>query len=126
MAGVAIGRAASPSDPAPPPVSVTKTREVEKEVKIQVPYIPGDCKDAVRLAGELEDVVGKYEEALGESTMIQSEAHTAIVTKDLKKLQDVERRQRDMKRKTIGLLVDIRDKGDQLDRTMKNCERSTR
>lgn len=102
--------------------TVVQEKEVERKVEVPTPYVPGQCKDAVALARQINDLVAKYEAALGKENDILADAYTAVQDKNINELNAVSQRQINLKSETIGLLIDIRDKNDRLTKVMKQCE----
>lgn len=111
--------------PAPPPAptkTVVKEKEVDRRVEVPKPYVPSQCKDAAALAREVNDLVAKYEAALGKENDILADAYTAVQDKNINELNSVSQQQINLKAETIGLLIDIRDKNDRLTKAVKQCE----
>lgn len=99
---------------------------MERKVEIKVPYVPASCKEAIALAGELQQLVSDYEKAFGKENAVLTDAYTAIGTRDWNALNEVSERQRAVKGETIGILLNIRAKGNSLNGTLRQCDMKAR
>lgn len=108
--------------PSPSPSPIVKIKEKEVEVRVEVPVVPSECRDALGLAPSLAAAVSKYEAALGGTKQNLDAAHQAIVLKDTKALNDAVTKQRQLRSDSIGALIEIHDKTQQIKDAIKRCQ----
>ena len=108
--------------PSPSPSPIVQVKEKEVEVRVEVPVIPPDCRDALGLAPGLAEAVSKYEAALGATNRNLEEAHTAIADKDINELNGVVAKQRKLRQDSLGALIEIREKTQQIKDEIKRCQ----
>lgn len=110
LVGAMYGRHASEPEPAPVKVverEIKVTVEKTKEVKVEKQVVPASCVEASDLAKQLLAAVDKYEESLGQQTLLLSESVSAINSKETTELNRVIEKQRALKNDLLAPLLEI-------------------
>lgn len=126
--GAAVGQhmASSP----PPPPALARTIEVPKYIEhtttVTKEVVPQACLDAIEAATQVQASIDAYEKHVGHLPDLIDDTYRAILTQDVKKLNELKTDQQKLEGDSIGDLVEIRAQLETLNRTQPKCQAAVR
>lgn len=126
--GAFVGQHMASSPPAPP--ALARTIEVphyiERTTTVTKEVVPQVCLDAIEAATRVQASIDAYEKHVGNLPDLIDDTYRAILTQDVKKLNELKTEQQKLEGGSIKDLVEIRAQLETLNRTQPKCQAAVR